>query len=60
MASQLSENMVKDECLAPKPKSGDNIYHFKMLYFVCLLFYVTFNSQGHIATGSLQVEGTSA
>ena len=24
------------------------------------LFYVTFNSQGHIATGSLQVEETSA
>ena len=24
------------------------------------LFYITFNSQGHIATGSLQVEETSA
>ena len=28
--------------------------------FVYLLFYVAFNSQGHIATGSLQVEETSA
>ena len=28
--------------------------------FVYLLLYVTFNSQGHIATGSLQVEETSA
>ena len=28
--------------------------------FIYLLFYVTFNSQGHIATGSLQVEETSA
>ena len=27
--------------------------------FICC-FYVTFNSQGHIATGSLQVEETSA
>ena len=27
---------------------------------VYLLLYVTFNSQGHIATGSLQVEETSA
>ena len=27
---------------------------------IYLLFYVTFNSQGHIATGSLQVEETSA
>ena len=28
--------------------------------FIYFLFYVTFNSQGHIATGSLQVEETSA
>ena len=28
--------------------------------FIYLLFYVTFNSQGHIATGSIQVEETSA
>ena len=28
--------------------------------FVYLLFYVAFNSQGHIAMGSLQVEETSA
>ena len=28
--------------------------------FVCLLLYVAFNSQGHIATGSLLVEETSA
>ena len=28
--------------------------------FVYLLFYVAFNSQGHISTGSLQVEETSA
>ena len=28
--------------------------------FVYLLFYVVFNSQGHIATGSLQVEETNA
>ena len=27
---------------------------------IYLLFYVAFNSQGHIATGSLQVEETSA
>ena len=27
--------------------------------FIYLLFYVTFNSQGHIATGSLQVEEAS-
>ena len=27
--------------------------------FIYLLFYVTFNSQGHIATSSLQVEETS-
>ena len=33
----------------------------KYIYlFVYLLFYVAFNSQGHIATGSLQVEETSA
>ena len=35
----------------------------KILYqrsrFIYLLFYVAFNSQGHIATGSLQVEETS-
>ena len=28
--------------------------------FIYLLFYVAFNSQGHIAMGSLQVEETSA
>ena len=28
--------------------------------FIYLLFYVAFNSQGHIATGSLRVEETSA
>ena len=28
--------------------------------FIYLLFYVPFNSQGHIAMGSLQVEETSA
>ena len=28
--------------------------------FIYLLFYVMFNSQGHIATGSLQVEETAA
>ena len=28
--------------------------------FIYLLFYAVFNSQGHIATGSLQVEETSA
>ena len=28
--------------------------------FIYLLFYVAFNSQGHIAAGSLQVEETSA
>ena len=27
---------------------------------ICCFFYVAFNSQGHIATGSLQVEETSA
>ena len=31
-----------------------------MYLFIYLLFYVTFNSQGHIATGSLQVEESSA
>ena len=30
------------------------------LKFIYLLFYITFNSQGHIATGSLQVEEASA
>ena len=30
------------------------------MLLIYLLFYVTFNSQGHIATGSLQVEETSA
>ena len=36
-------------------------FHFWYIYFICcLLFYVAFNSQGHIATGSLQVEKTSA
>ena len=34
------------------------IYLF--ILFIYLLFYVAFNSQGHIATGSLQVEETSA
>ena len=29
-------------------------------YLDYLVFYVAFNSQGHIATGSLQVEETSA
>ena len=35
--------------------------YFVLFYdlFIYLLFYVTFNSQGHIATGSLQVEETS-
>ena len=32
----------------------------KMAVFIYLLFYVTFNSQGHIAMGRLQVEETSA
>ena len=31
-----------------------------MYLFIYLLFYVAFNSQGHIATGSLQLEETSA
>ena len=30
------------------------------MVLIYLLFYVAFNSQGHIATGSLQVEETSA
>ena len=30
------------------------------ILFIYLLVYVAFNSQGHIATGSLQVEKTSA
>ena len=30
------------------------------ILFIYLLVYVAFNSQGHIATGSLQVEETSA
>ena len=34
--------------------------HFQESFFVYLLFYVAFNSQGHIATGSLRVEETSA
>ena len=33
---------------------------FKIGRFIYLLFYMAFNSQGHIATGSLQVEETSA
>ena len=33
------------------------IYLF--ILFMYLLFYVAFNSQGHIAMGSLQVEETS-
>ena len=37
------------------------LYVCKLFYlFIYLLFYVAFNSQGHIATGSLQVEETSA
>ena len=32
---------------------------FLSYLFICC-FYVAFNSQGHIATGSLQVEETSA
>ena len=35
-------------------------FSFVCLLFVYLLFYVVFNSQGHIVTGSLQVEETSA
>ena len=31
-----------------------------MFIYLFLVFYVAFNSQGHIATGSLQVEETSA
>ena len=41
---------IVQECL-PTSSRLDEIY---------LLFYVAFNSQGHIATGSLQVEETSA
>ena len=32
----------------------------ELFKFIYLLFYVTFNSQGHTATDSLQVEETSA
>ena len=37
-------------------------HRFKMMVnlFIYLLVYIAFNSQGHIATGSLQVEKTSA
>ena len=37
-----------------------NGYHGFILILIYLRFYVAFNSQGHIAMGSLQVEETSA
>ena len=38
----------------------ETLLDIKLYLFIYLLFYVTFNSQDHIATGTLQVEETSA
>ena len=37
-----------------------NLVNYLKHVFIYLVFYVAFNSQVHIATGSLQVEETSA
>ena len=39
-----------------KEMPGNSVW----ILFIYLLLYVAFNSQGHIATGNLQVEETSA
>ena len=48
-------------------KGGKSVYLMKNLpnkfeldSFIYLLFYVTFNSQGHIVMGSLQIQQSSA
>ena len=37
-----------------------NLVNYLKHVFIYLVFYIGFNSQGHIATGSLHVEETSA
>ena len=41
-------------------KSHTAVTFFLFYFFIYLVLYVAFNSQGHIAMGSLQVEETSA
>ena len=61
MIDLLSKQILEDSrrCSTLLPKL-DDLFIYLGFYLIYLLFYVAFNSQGHIATGSLQVEETSA
>ena len=68
-ASQFQQNTQawSDVTYAKKYYPGMFSFYFRkiqpwgiFILFIYLLFYVAFNSQGHILTGSLQVGETSA
>ena len=64
ICSSLLTLQRQGACFMEKLLNCMSPYHLLMLtivfLFIYLLFYVAFNSQGHIAMGSLQVEETSA
>ena len=51
---------TKDGCSSILYSNYDIHTYDKFIQFIYLLFYIAFNSQGHITTVSLQVEETNA
>ena len=58
----IRQTFPKKYCEETKAESSIIISSLRAsdVLFIYLVFYVAFNSLGHIATGSLQVEETSA